>query len=99
MFLHLSVILFMGDGEYLGRYPWTRYTPGTRYTPQLGTPPRTRYTPDQVHQWDQVHPPGLGTPPGTRYPSQQMATVADGMHPTGMHSCFLVRKDKIEKIK
>ena len=49
----LSVILFTGGGQYLGRYP-----------PGLGTPPRrTRYTP-----WDQVHPPGRyplgpGTPP------------------------------------
>ena len=71
--------------------PGTRYTPpGTRYTPlgpgtspwdqvhppEPGTPPRTRYTPQ-----DQVHPPGPGTPPET-------ATVADGTHPTGMHSCL-----------
>ena len=29
------------------------------------------------------------TPPRSRHPQpQQMATVADGMHPTGMHSCY-----------
>ena len=38
-----------------------------------------------------------GTPPGsrsprTRHPSPgaEMATAADGTHPTGMHSCFLI---------
>ena len=35
-------------------------------------------------------------PPGTRHPQeqappQQMATVADGTHPTGMHSCFRLK--------
>ena len=25
-----------------------------------------------------------------RHPRKQMATVADGMHPTGMHSCLLI---------
>ena len=29
-------------------------------------------------------------PPGRRHPPpKQTATVADGTHPTGMHSCFL----------
>ena len=38
---------------------------------------------------DQVQPPGPGTPPGTRYtPPLETATVADGTHPTGMHSCI-----------
>ena len=51
--------------------------------------------------WDQT-PPGAGTTPGpstpqsrhyplgsdTTPPQQQTATVADGTHPTGMHSCF-----------
>ena len=67
------------------------------HPPGPGTPPRTRNTPpDQVHPptqyspWDQVHPPEPGTPPGTRYTPQDMATAADSMHPTGMHSCFLM---------
>ena len=38
-------------------------------------------------------PPGAGTPqnrhpPEQATPSKQTATVADGTHPTGMHSCF-----------
>ena len=54
-------------------------TPPSRYTPQAGTP-------GQVHP-QQVHPMGRYTPQG-RYTPWQMATVADSMHPTGMHSCF-----------
>ena len=34
--------------------------------------------PDQTPPRDQVHPP------------QDMATAADGTHPTGMHSCLIV---------
>ena len=77
-----------------GAPPGTRYTPrdqvhpsgpgtpGTRYTPPgPGTPPRTRYPPDQVHPPNQIHIPGPGPPP-------DRATAADGMHPTGMHSCL-----------
>ena len=34
------------------------------------------------------HPPGAGIPTRSRHPPpQQTATVADGTHPTGMHSC------------
>ena len=32
---------------------------------------------------------GIPPPPGANTP-QQMATAADGMHPTGMHSCYLL---------
>ena len=73
----------------------TRYTPQDQVHPspwdqvhlplEPGTPPGTRYTSPQ----NQVHPPGPGTPPGTRYTPRETATVADGTHPTGMHSCFL----------
>ena len=58
--------------------------PGTRYTP------RGRYTPPQAGT-----PPGPGTPPG-RYtrpnspPPPDTATAADGTHPTGIHSCFVI---------
>ena len=48
---------------------------------------------DQIQSpQDQVHLPGPGTPPrpgtapGPGTPPET-ATVADGMHPTGMHSC------------
>ena len=57
-----------------------------------------------VHAGIPHPPPGPGTPrpgpgthrdqtpPGTRHPSpcQQTATVADGTHPTGMHSCLFI---------
>ena len=72
IFLHLSVILFTGEGGVPGQVypplrpgtpPGTRYTPGNRYTPwDQVHPPGTRYTPQ-----DQVYPPGPGTPPWTRY--------------------------------
>ena len=38
-------------------------------------------------------PPGQ-TPP----PPQQMATAVDGMHPTGMHSCFAIFFAENERI-
>ena len=34
--------------------------------------------------------PGAGSPPSPPPPLQQMATVADGTHPTGMHSRSIV---------
>ena len=87
----LSVILFTGGGGYLGRYtprdqvhppgsgsPWQVHPPGPGTTPQ-----------DQVHTpRDQVHPPSRYTPQDQVHPLQQTATVADGTHPTGMHSCL-----------
>ena len=96
----LSVILFTGvcvpapSGGYLPTHPprqvhtpYPGYTP-QGYTPQAGTPPG-RYTPQAGTPLRQVHPrqvPPLraGTPPPS---PQQTATVADGTHPTGMHSC------------
>ena len=55
--------------------PWDQVSSGTRYTPRTRCPPGPGIPPDQVH------PLGPGTP-------QEKATVADGTHPTGMHSCF-----------
>ena len=49
-------------------------TPQSRHPRRAGTP--------------QSRPPGTRHPP-SRHPPQQTATVADGTHPTGMHSCFL----------
>ena len=46
------------------------------YHPLSGHPRRTRQTPETRH------------PPEQTSPQQQMATVADCMHPTGMHSFF-----------
>ena len=43
-----------------------------------------RLTPGQTPQ---VDTPRADTPQTDTHP-QQMATVADGTHPTGMHSCF-----------
>ena len=53
-------------------------TPQDQVPPGPGPPPKTRSTPQ-----DQVHPPQAETPA----PSRDMATAADGTHPTGMHSC------------
>ena len=77
MFLHLSVILFMGWG-CLGRH-----LPSAD-TPQADSPPPEHTTPRQTHPpW---HPPGRH-PPG-RHLLPETATAADGKHPTGMHSCL-----------
>ena len=85
MFLHLSVILFTGGSTWAGP-PGTRYTPPGMYSPGQVPPPLGPGTPTrQVHRPDQVHP--LGRYPPTRYTPQLTATVADGMHPSGMHSC------------
>ena len=85
MFLHLSVILFTGGLPQcmLGYHPLPKQAPPP---PRAGTP------------WEKAPPragtpTGTGTPTGSRHPlgtgtpSQQMATVADGTHPTGMHCC------------
>ena len=45
------------------------------------TPPPRPGTPQSRHH----PPPGAGTPPGG-----ETATAADGMHPTGMHSCIIL---------
>ena len=81
MFLHLSVILSMGGGSasvHAGIPP-----PPWEQTPPLGVA-NPHYGPGTP--WEQT-PPG----PGTRRadPPRQTATVADGTHPTGMHSCLV----------
>ena len=91
----LSVILFTGEGEYLGRYTLWAGTPPGRYTPTLPsrytplgryTPPRSRYTPP----WEGT-PPSRYTPPGQVHPpgavhAGRYGQQAGGTHPTGMHS-------------
>ena len=59
-------------------HPTGRYTPPGRY-PQVH--PLGRYTPQARTS------PRAGTP--RQVPPQQTVTVADGTHPTGMHSCYL----------
>ena len=64
--------------------PRTRYTPQDQVQPPgPGAPPGTSYTPNQLHP--QVHTPWTRYLPWTEW---QTATVADGTHPTGMHSCL-----------
>ena len=89
MFLHLSVILLNGGVSaqvYAGIYtPRTRgrYPPG----PEAETPlTRGRHTP-QVRHPRVRHPTGSDIP---QSPPWEMATAADGMHPTGMHSCYFL---------
>ena len=81
--------------------PWTRQVPSGP-----GTPPGPgRYTPGPDTPPDQVHPPGLVHPPRpgryipwTRqvHPSPlnrqtpEYGQCSAGMHPTGMHSCWLI---------
>ena len=135
MFLHLSVILFIGKGVYpsmhLGRhylgqtYPsmhWRRHNPpplGRHIPACTGADPLVRHP--TMHwgrhpPWADISQDALGqtpplgrhipvctgavtpqadTPPSRHIPSctradtppGQMATAADGTHPTGMHSC------------
>ena len=60
---------------HAGIPPSPRSRPPGPGTPQPGIPP------DQA-------PPRADTPLGLGTPPRQMATVADGAHPTGMHSCW-----------
>ena len=76
-------------------------------TPPDQAPPLEQAPPDQAPPWsrhprDQATPLGTRHPlgpdtPGTRHPPgpgtpQQTATIADGTHPTGMHSCYIIVK-------
>ena len=90
MFLHLSVILSTGGGICLSACwdttPPQDQAPGTRYTP-LGPGP-----PDQAPPPRGQVPLGPDTPPDQTPPppGAETATAADGTHPTGMHSCFIL---------
>ena len=81
----LSAPVHAGMNTPLGRQPsQCRHPPG-HTPPWADTPwedtPMGRHPPAR-------HPP-VQTPPGqTPPPPQKMAIAADGMHPTGMHSCF-----------
>ena len=87
IFLHLSVILFTVEEEYLGRYTLPdQVHPMDQVHPQDQVPPRTRNPPDQVH------PPGPGTSPRTRYTplgpgtpprTRYTSPPGDQVHPQG----------------
>ena len=72
------------DPPLAGRYPWAD-TPWTDtplpdipwMTPLGQTPP----------SWADTPPPGQ-TPPTPQTPPSEIATAADGTHPTGTHSCY-----------
>ena len=70
MFLHLSVILFTG---------------GSASVHAGIPPPQSRHPPGSRHPQGTDTPQGAD-PPGADTPQDQTATVADCMHPTGMHS-------------
>ena len=86
--------------------PGSRHPPGAD-TPKSRHPPISRHPPaadiplGSRHPSGSRHPPAADTPPeqtpprtrhppGTRHPPE-MATAADGTHPTGMYSCFQCR--------
>ena len=50
--------------------------------------PQTRHPPPTRQPCPGPGTPREQTPPRTRHPPRETATVADGTHPTGMHSCF-----------
>ena len=71
IFLHLSVILFHGGGEYLGRYTSWAGTPSQAGTPPgqvhpLAGTPLGRYTPSSP--LDRYTCPWAGTPPRQVHP-------------------------------
>ena len=90
-YIFTGVCLSMGGGVsgsvHAGIPPPQEQTPpGTRHPPGADTlppPPREEQTPP----WEQTPP--RSTPPRNRHPlPRETATVADGTHPTGMHSCI-----------
>ena len=88
MFLHLSVCPHGGSASvHTGIPPRSRY-PLEQTPPQSTHTPGTRHPPGPEAPWDQAPPCQDQAPPGPGTP-QQTATVADGMHPTGMHSCLI----------
>ena len=95
----------------LGRhFPWADTTPPARHPlARHHTPLVRHHPPGQTPHWSdttrpgqtpppsQTPPPGQ-TPPGQTPPPQQMATAADGMHPTGMHSCCRILLHRLDAV-
>ena len=105
----LSVILFTGGNTCWIGTPPRAGTP-RQVHPQAGTL-HSRYILQQVHPWlgtppRQVPPgryPWAGTPPGQVHPPPTADTTtygqwADGMHPTGMHSCLKNKPIRLETL-
>ena len=74
MFLHLSVILSTGGSAPVHA---RIHPPKSRPPSQEQTTPQEQTPPQKQTLSRNRHPP----------PREQTATAADGMHPTGMHSC------------
>ena len=91
MFLHVCVILFTGRVSGQGE------PPRAGRAPRAGRPPLRQGEPPWVGRppWAGRTPRAGRTPPGTRPPPPGKQTPAyglraAGMHPTGMHSCYIV---------
>ena len=85
VFLHLSVILSMGEGSDAPRQTPPGQTPHSWQTPPPGRHTQGRHSSGLTLSYR--HP---SFPPPGRHPLHhgQMATAADGTHNTGMHSCI-----------
>ena len=83
MFLHVCVILFTGGGS-----PGRESPPGQGDPPGQGEPPRQGDPSDRENPPGRENPPWDQTPPGKQTPAYGLR--AAGMHPTGMHSCYIV---------
>ena len=83
--------------------PGNRYIPPEQTSHQSRHTPRSRHPPgadtpqEQTPPWEQTPPPLEQTPPRSRHtprskhtPPRETATAADGTHPTGMHSCYIL---------
>ena len=75
---------------------WDTTTPGSsRYPPRADTPHPRADTPQEQTPLKADTPPGADTSPRadtpqSRHSPQETATVADGTHPPGMHSCLIL---------
>ena len=88
-----------GADTPLEQTPRNRHPPGADPDPpsREQTPPLwSRHPPSgSRYPWEQTLPiPGADTSP-EQTPPRDTATAADGTHPTGMHSCFNHKLNKI----
>ena len=79
MFLQASVCP-QGEGVSVSVHAGIPHPLGADIPPPEQTTPGNRHPP-----LGSRHPPGADTPPG------ETATAADGTHPTGMHSCKILK--------
>ena len=64
--------------------------------PPRQKPPLGRYPPGQTPPSGRYSPPGRHSPHADTL--TETATAADGTHPTGMYSCFMMVFNEIEKL-